>query len=89
MTQAGSGSTPGLIHARVLRIAGPIVLSNATLPRWGRQFGGMTLAANQVLMQFLKGAACVLDGFAFAAEALTGQPVNARSRGARRRGAPG
>lgn len=47
--------------------------------------GDVTLAANQVLMQFLTIAAFFLDGFAFAAEALVGQAVGARSvRGARR-----
>ena len=43
------------------------------------------MAANQVLMQFLTIAAFFLDGFAFAAEALVGQAVGARSvSGARR-----
>lgn len=42
----------------------------------------MTLAANQVLMQFLEITAFALDGFAFAAEALIGQAVGARSRDA-------
>ncbi|WP_323005725.1 MATE family efflux transporter [Pseudorhodobacter sp.] len=47
--------------------------------------GDVTLAANQVLMQFLTIAAFFLDGFAFAAEALVGQAVGARSvAGARR-----
>jgi multidrug resistance protein, MATE family len=46
--------------------------------------GDVTLAANQVLMQFLTIAAFFLDGFAFAAEALVGQAVGARSvQGAR------
>ncbi|MFV0491130.1 MAG: MATE family efflux transporter [Pseudorhodobacter sp.] len=38
------------------------------------------LAANQVLWQFLVITAAVLDGFAFAAEALVGQAVGARSQ---------
>jgi multidrug resistance protein, MATE family len=41
--------------------------------------GDVTLAANQVLLQFLSIAAYALDGFAFAAEALVGQAVGARS----------
>jgi MATE family multidrug resistance protein len=46
----------------------------------GARFGDVTLAANQVLMQFLEVTAFALDGFAFAAEALVGQAVGARSR---------
>lgn len=42
--------------------------------------GDVTLAANQVLMQFLEITAYALDGFAFAAEALVGQAVGARLR---------
>jgi MATE family multidrug resistance protein len=45
----------------------------------GARFGDVTLAANQVLMQFLEITAYALDGFAFAAEALVGQAVGARS----------
>lgn len=44
----------------------------------GARFGDVTLAANQVLMQFLEITAYALDGFAFAAEALIGQAVGAR-----------
>lgn len=49
--------------------------------------GDVTLAANQVLLQFLEITAYALDGFAFAAEALVGQAVGARSSGALRRAA--
>ncbi len=45
----------------------------------GARFGDVTLAANQVLMQFLEVTAYALDGLAFAAEALVGQAVGARS----------
>jgi multidrug resistance protein, MATE family len=45
----------------------------------GASHGDVTLAANQVLMQFLNITAYALDGFAFAAEALVGQAVGARS----------
>ena len=41
----------------------------------GARFGDATLAANQVLMQFLQITAYALDGFAFAAEALVGQAM--------------
>jgi len=42
-------------------------------------FGDVELAANQVLWQFLMVTAFALDGFAFAAEALVGNAVGARS----------
>jgi len=41
--------------------------------------GDVTLAANQVLLQFLEITAYALDGFAFAAEALVGQAVGAHA----------
>lgn len=44
----------------------------------GAGFGDVTLAANQVLLQFLSITAYALDGFAFAAETLVGQAVGAR-----------
>lgn len=45
----------------------------------GARMGDVTLAANQVLMQFLSITAYALDGFAFAAETLVGQAVGARA----------
>ncbi|NDV99847.1 MATE family efflux transporter [Salipiger sp. PrR002] len=53
----------------------------------GARFGDVTLAANQVLMQFLLITTYALDGFAFAAEALVGQAVGARDLARLRRGA--
>lgn len=53
----------------------------------GGDFGDETLAANQVLLQFLHITAYALDGFAFAAEALVGQAVGQRDRTRLRRGA--
>jgi MATE family multidrug resistance protein len=50
-------------------------------------FGDVTLAANQVLLQFLHISAYALDGFAFAAEALVGQAVGRRDVTGLRRGA--
>ncbi len=41
----------------------------------GARFGDVTLAADQVLLQFLESTAFALDGFAFAAESLVGQAV--------------
>lgn len=54
---------------------------------FGAGLGDVTLAANQVLLQFLEITAYALDGFAFAAEALVGQAVGARSRPALHRSA--
>lgn len=53
----------------------------------GSGFGDVTLAANQVLLQFLHISAYGLDGFAFAAEALVGQAVGRRDVAGMRRGA--
>jgi multidrug resistance protein, MATE family len=49
--------------------------------------GDVTLAANQVLLQFLEITAYALDGFAFSAEALVGQAVGAKRRDLLRRSA--
>lgn len=46
---------------------------------FGADFGNVPLAANQILLQFLQITAYALDGFAFAAEALIGQAIGARS----------
>ena len=53
----------------------------------GSGFGDVTLAANQVLLQFLMITAYAMDGFAFAAEALVGQALGARRRDRLRQGA--
>lgn len=47
---------------------------------FGSGHGDQTLAANQILMQFLMVTAYALDGFAFAAETLIGQAIGAKSR---------
>lgn len=49
--------------------------------------GDVSLAANQVLLQFLHLFSYMLDAFAFSAEALVGQAVGARKVGALRRAA--
>ncbi len=54
---------------------------------WGADFGDVTLAANQILMQFLHITAYAMDGFAFAAEALVGKAMGARAQAALRRSA--
>jgi MATE family multidrug resistance protein len=53
----------------------------------GSDFGDVTLAVNQVLLQFLQITAYALDGFAFAAEALVGQAFGRGDRATLRRGA--
>lgn len=50
-------------------------------------FGDATLAANQVLLQFLHVTSYMLDGFAFAAETLVGQAVGRRDLARLRRAA--
>jgi MATE family multidrug resistance protein len=60
-------------------------LSFTTFLFLGAGQGDVTLAANQVLLQFLEITAYALDGFAFAAEALVGQAVGARLAGEVRR----
>jgi MATE family multidrug resistance protein len=54
---------------------------------FGAGLGDVTLAANQILLQFLYITAYALDGFAFAAEALVGQAMGARRPAMLRRGA--
>jgi len=54
---------------------------------FGAGFGDVTLAANQVLLQFLHITAFAMDGFAFGAESLVGQALGARNRAALRRSA--
>ncbi|MBV1868675.1 MAG: MATE family efflux transporter [Marinosulfonomonas sp.] len=53
----------------------------------GARFGDVTLAANQVILQFLEITAFALDGFAFAAEALVGAALGAGRRPDLRRAA--
>ncbi len=53
----------------------------------GARFGEVTLAANQVILQFLYIMAYALDGFAYAAEALVGAALGARNRAGLRRAA--
>lgn len=54
-------------------------LSFTTFVFLGARFGDVTLAANQVLLQFLEITAYALDGFAIAAETLVGQAMGARA----------
>ena len=77
------GSVNGDIMLRSVLLQG----SFTTFVFLGAGFGTVTLAANQVLMQFLEITAYGLDGFAFAAEALVGQAIGAGSRRDLRRSA--
>jgi MATE family multidrug resistance protein len=54
---------------------------------FGAGLGDVTLAANQVLLQFLSITAYALDGFAFSAEALVGRTLGERNRSGLRRAA--
>jgi MATE family multidrug resistance protein len=80
--------------ARMLAVNGDIMVRSVLLQGSftafvfvGAGFGDTALAANQVLFQFLAISAYALDGFAFAAEALVGRAVGARSvAGLRRAG---
>lgn len=84
-------------RARILRMAavnGDILIRSVLLQAMFVSFlflaadlGDVTLAANQVLLQFLYVTAYAMDGFAFAAEALVGQALGAGARGALRRSA--
>ncbi|KAA8605816.1 multidrug transporter [Salipiger aestuarii] len=53
----------------------------------GGRFGDVTLATNQVLLQFLMMTGYALDGFAYAAEALVGRAFGAGQVATLRRGA--
>ena len=53
----------------------------------GAQFGDVTLAANEVLIQFMYITAYAMDGFAFAAETLIARAVGRKDRAYLRRSA--
>ena len=79
---------------RMARVNGDILIRSVVLQAsftsflfLGAGLGDVTLAANQVLLQFLSIAAYALDGFAFAAEALVGAALGARARAVLRRAA--
>lgn len=70
--------------SRLMRVNGDILVRSVVLQGaftafmfLGAGLGDVTLAANQVLLQFLEITAFALDGFAFAAETLVGQAVGA------------
>ncbi|MFX0547040.1 MATE family efflux transporter [Roseovarius sp. S1116L3] len=79
LKRMASVNTDILLRSAMLEV---VMLSFVFL---GSDLGDVTLAANQVLVQFLHVSSYVMDGFAFAAEALVGQAVGAKARGAVRR----
>ena len=80
--------------ARMMSVNGDIMIrsmilqgSFLTFMFIGAKFGDVTLAANQVILQFLQITAFALDGFAFSAEALVGAALGAGRRDELRRAA--
>ncbi|MBB5516095.1 MATE family multidrug resistance protein [Rubricella aquisinus] len=80
--------------ARMMGVNGDIMIRSVLLQVCflsvtfqGAALGDVTLAANQILLQFFTISAYLLDGFAFATEALVGQALGARNRAALRRAA--
>ena len=74
--------------ARMLRVNGDILVRSlclqaafVTVTALGARMGDVILAANAVLLNFQMLTSYALDGFANAAEALTGEAVGARNRG--------
>src|SRR5205085_11187185 len=57
-----------------------LVFAFAWFTARGAKAGDVIVAANAVLMHFFDVAAFLIDGFAFASEALVGQAVGARNR---------
>lgn len=79
---------------RMMKVNTDILIRSALLQAifvsfmfFGADFGDVTLAANQVLLQFLFITAYGMDGFAFGAESLVGQALGARDRVTFRRAA--
>ena len=81
-----------LIH--MMQVNGDILFRSVLLQAgfvsflfFGAELGDVTLAANQVLLQFVYLASYAMDGFVFAAESLVGQAMGARAVAQLRRGA--
>jgi MATE family multidrug resistance protein len=75
------------VNADIMLRSMLLTVSFASFLFLAADFGDVTLAANQVLLQFLEITAFALDGFAFSAEALVGASVGAGSRARVRRAA--
>ena len=85
VARLGPRLRPGPRSAAWPQVNGDILIRSVILQAsftsflfFGAGLGDVTLAANQVLLQFLSITAYALDGFAFAAEALVGQTLGAR-----------
>ncbi|SEF52293.1 multidrug resistance protein, MATE family [Thalassococcus halodurans] len=77
---------------RFAQVNGDILIRTAALQSiflsfmmFAARFGDVTLAANQILLQFLYVTGYALDGFAFAAEAMVGAAMGATDRRTLRR----
>lgn len=77
---------------RFAQVNGDILIRTAALQSiflsfmmFAARFGDVTLAANQILLQFLYVTGYALDGFAFAAEAMVGAAMGATDRRSLRR----
>jgi MATE family multidrug resistance protein len=57
-----------------------LVFAFAWFAARGARAGDVTIAANAVLLHFFEVAAYLIDGFAYASEALVGQSVGAKNR---------
>ena len=68
------------VNADIMIRSVVLTLSFTTFLFVAADLGDVTLAANQVLIQFLEITAFALDGFAFSAEALVGAAVGAGAR---------
>ena len=77
--------TMGAVHSDILIRSALLQAIFVSFLFYGANFGDVTLAANQILLQFLYVTGNALDGFAFAAEALVGKAVGARDRHVLRR----
>jgi len=75
------------VNADIMVRSVVLTLSFTTFLFVAADLGDVTLAANQILLQFLEITVFALDGFAFAAEALVGAALGAGARGRLRRAA--
>lgn len=73
------------VNADIMLRSVLLTVSFTTFLFLAADLGDVTLAANQVLLQFLEITAFALDGFAFSAEALVGAAVGAKARARVRR----
>lgn len=74
-----------LLNADILIRSALLVAMFTSFTFLGAQFGDVTLAANEVLIQFMYLTAYAMDGFAFAAETLVARAYGRRDAGRVRR----